>query len=157
MSKGTPATKMLSDAKVEFEVLTYDYDPNAPRIGLQAAEAMGLPASQVLKTLMTTVDEKPVCVVLASDKEVNLKRLAAAVHGKAAAMMKPDAAERMTGYKVGGISPFGQKKRVPVVLDQGALEHEIVVMNGGGRGIQVRVKPQVVVDLLGATVADVAV
>jgi Cys-tRNA(Pro)/Cys-tRNA(Cys) deacylase len=157
MSKGTPATKALTDAKIEFEVLTYDYDPNAPRIGLQAADAMGLPPERVLKTLMTTVDEKPVCVVLASDKEVNLKRLATAVHGKSAAMMKPDAAERMTGYKVGGISPFGQKKRVPVVLDHAAMEHETVVMNGGGRGIQVRVKPRVVVDLLGAILADVAV
>lgn len=154
MAKGTPAIKVLTDHGVVFDVLSYDYDPDASRIGLHAAESLGLPPSMVLKTLMATVDGAPVCVVLASDREVNLKRLASAAKGKAAAMMKPADAERLTGYKVGGISPFGQRKRVPVYVDQAAFEHERVVLNGGGRGLQVRIEPKALVDVLGALAAD---
>jgi len=110
MSKSTRATKALEQAGVAFTVLTYDYDPDAERIGLQAAEAMGEPPERVLKTLMALVDGKPVCVIVPSDREVSMKKLAAAFGGKAAQMMKPADAERITGYKVGGISPFGQMK-----------------------------------------------
>ena len=84
---------------------------------------MGADPRSVLKTLMVLVDNKPACVILPSDQEVNLKKLAAAFGGKAAQMMKPADAERITGYHVGGISPFGQKKRVPTVLEQSAFEH----------------------------------
>ena len=127
MSKTTRATQALQQAGVPFTVHAYDYDPNAERIGLQAAEAMGADPAGVLKTLMVLVDNKPACVILPSDQEVNLKKLAAALGGKAAQMMKPADAERITGYHVGGISPFGQKKRVPTVLEQSAFEHAEVV------------------------------
>jgi len=110
MSKTTRATQTLAKAGVTFSVHTYDYDPDAERIGLQAAEALGEEPCRVLKTLMAELDGKPVCVVLPSDKEVSMKKLAAAFGGKSAAMMKPADAERLTGYHVGGISPFGQKK-----------------------------------------------
>lgn len=109
MSKTTRATQTLSKAGVAFSVHTYDYDPNAERVGLQAAEALGEDPSRVLKTLMAEVDGKPVCCVVPSDREVSMKKLAAAFGGKSAAMMKPADAERLTGYHVGGISPFGQK------------------------------------------------
>jgi Cys-tRNA(Pro)/Cys-tRNA(Cys) deacylase len=156
MAKTTPATRALDAAGIAYRLATYDYDPEAPRVGLQAAESLGVPPDRVLKTLMTEVDGKPVCAVLASDKEVAMKRLAAAVGGKSAAMMKPADAERITGYRVGGVSPFGQKRRSPVVIDAAALAHEQVFVNGGQRGLQVELSPNDLVQALGASVADIA-
>jgi len=141
MAKTTPATQFLTQAKIAFELATYDYDPSAERIGLQAAEAMGVPPDTVLKTLMAEVDGKPVCVVVPSDHEVSMKKLAAAFGGKSATMMKPDAAERLTGYKVGGISPFGQRRRVPTAIEQTAFSHAQVFVNGGQRGLQIKLAP----------------
>jgi Cys-tRNA(Pro)/Cys-tRNA(Cys) deacylase len=155
MSKTTRATQALQQAGIAFTVHAYEYDPNAERIGLQAAEAMGADPSSVLKTLMVLVDNRPACVTLPSDREVNLKRLAAALGGKGAQMMKPADAERITGYHVGGISPFGQKKRVPTVLEQSALEHAEVFINGGQRGLQVKLAPRAAAEALGAKVAEV--
>lgn len=153
MAKTTPATLALDKAKVAYELHTYDYDPDAPRVGLHAAESLGAPPSQVLKTLMTQVDGKPVCAVLASDQEVAMKKLAAAVGGKSAQMMKPADAERLTGYRVGGVSPFGQKRPVPTVVDEAALAHAQVFVNGGQRGLQVRLAPGDIVSTLLAKVA----
>ena len=141
MSKSTPATLALAKAGVVFTVHTYDYDPGAERVGLQAAEALGVPPHTVLKTLMATVDGKPVCCIVPSDREVSMKKLAAAFGGKAAAMMKPAEAERLTGYKVGGISPFGQRRRVPTAIEEAALAETLVFINGGQRGLQVRLAP----------------
>ena len=155
MSKTTHATQALQQAGVSFTVHAYDYDPNAERIGLQAAEPMGADPNSVLKTLMVLVDNKPACVILPSDQEVNLKKLAAALGGKVAQMMKPTDAERITGYHVGGISPFGQKKRVPTVLEQSAFEHAQVFINGGQRGLQVKLDPHVAAKVLDAKVAGV--
>ncbi|MBS1168740.1 MAG: ybaK [Proteobacteria bacterium] len=123
------------------------------RIGMQAAEAIGAEPFRVLKTLMAEVDGKPVCVVVPSDHEVSMKKLAAAFGGKSANMMKPPEAERVTGYHVGGISPFGQKKRVPTAFEETALTHATVYMNGGQRGLQVHLKPTDAVKALDAKVA----
>ncbi|MDS7595935.1 Cys-tRNA(Pro) deacylase [Agrobacterium tumefaciens] len=142
MSKTTRATQTLAKAGVAFATVTYDYDPNADRIGLQAAEAIGEPPHLVLKTLMAEVDGKTVCVVVPSDREVSMKKLAAAFGGKSANMMKPADAERATGYHVGGISPFGQKKLVPTAIEAQSTGHEYVYMNGGQRGLQVRLSPK---------------
>lgn len=141
MSKSTPATLALSKAGVAFEVATYDYDPNAERVGLQAAEALGVDPSRVLKTLMAQVDGKPVCVIVPSDREVSMKKLAAAFGGKSAAMMKPADAERLTGFKVGGVSPFGQRRKVPTAIEDEAFALERVYINGGQRGLQVFLAP----------------
>ena len=154
MSKTTRATQALQQAGVSFTVHTYEYDPNAERIGLQAAEAIGADPNSVLKTLMVLVDGKPACVVVPSDREVNLKKLAAALGGKAAQMMKPADAERLTGYHVGSISPFGQKKRVPTLIEQSAFAHPEVFMNGGQRGLQVKLKPGDAASALSATIAE---
>ncbi|RAS18588.1 Cys-tRNA(Pro) deacylase [Ensifer adhaerens] len=142
MSKTTRATQMLSKAGVTFSVHAYDYDPNAERVGLQAAEALDEDPSRVLKTLMAEVDGKPVCCVVPSDREVSMKKLAAAFGGKSAAMMKPADAERLTSYHVGGISPFGQKKQVPTAIEEAALAEVQVYINGGQRGLQVRLAPR---------------
>ena len=141
MAKTTRATQALSSLGVAFKLHSYDYDPNADSIGLQAAAALGVAPQRMLKTLMAEVDGNPVCVVVPSDREVSMKRLAAAFGGKAARMMRPADAERITGYHVGGISPFGQKKRVPVALEQSALSEATVYLNGGQRGLQIEIAP----------------
>lgn len=155
MSKTTRATQALAKAGVSFTLHIYDYDPNADRVGLQAAEAIGEHPSRVLKTLMAEVDGKPVCVIVPSDREVSMKKLASAFKGKSAAMMKPADAERLTGFVVGGISPFGQKKLVPTAIDEEALAHEAVYINGGQRGLQVRLAPRDAMAALKAIAAPV--
>ena len=154
MSKTTRATQALEKAGVAFTLHSYDYDPDAPRIGLHAAEALGEDPSRVLKTLMAEVDGKPVCVVVPSDQEVSMKKLAAAFGGKSASMMKAPDAERQTGFVVGGISPFGQKKVVPTAMEEMALLEDRVYMNGGQRGLQVRMDPNEALEALGARAAD---
>lgn len=144
---------MLQEAGIAFSVETYDYDPSADRIGMQAAEALGEEPQRVLKTLMALVDDKPVCVIVPSDREVSMKKLAAAFGGKSAQMMKPADAERLTGYKVGGISPFGQMRKVRTALEEAALLHAQVYVNGGQRGLQVRLAPGDVLAAAGAIAA----
>src|ERR1700712_3085147 len=150
MSKTTPATLALRKLGFAFKLHTYVYDSNAEHIGLQAAEAPGVDPNRMLKTLMAEVDGKPVCAVVPSDSEVSMKKLAAAFGGKTANMMRPADAERLTGYHVGGISPFGQKKRVPVAIEAAALGHTSVFLNGGQRGLQVELDPTDAVKALGA-------
>jgi Cys-tRNA(Pro)/Cys-tRNA(Cys) deacylase len=141
MSKSTRATLALSKVGVNFTLHSYDYDPDAERIGLQAAEAIGIEPRRVLKTPMAEVDSKPVCVIVPSDREVSMKKLANAFHGKTAKMMRPADAERLTGYHVGGISPFAQKKRVPIAIDEAAMTEPSVFLNGGQRGLQIQLEP----------------
>ncbi len=154
MSRVTRATRMLEQAGIAFTVHEYEYDPDAASVGLQAAEGLGESPARVLKTLMTRVDGKPACAILPSDRELSMKKLAQALGGKSAQMMSPVDAERLTGYKVGGISPFGQMKRVPVALEAGALAHALVYVNGGQRGLQVRLAPPDMEKVLGAVAAE---
>lgn len=153
MSKTTRATQALQQAGVSFAVATYDYDPGADRIGLQAAEAMGVPPRVVLKTLMAEADGKPVCVVVPSDREVGMKKLAAAFGARSAQMMRPADAERVTGYHVGGISPLGQKRAVPTAIEESAMAEAEIFVNGGQRGLQIRLVPQDLQSALNAKVA----
>ncbi|MBO9588217.1 Cys-tRNA(Pro) deacylase [Devosia sp.] len=154
MSKTTPATQALIKAGISFTLAHYDYDPNAERVGLQAAEAMGVSPGEVFKTLMAELDGKPICAIVPSDEEVNMKKLAAALGGKSAHMMKPVDAERLTGYKVGGISPLGQRKPVPTALDEMAQLYDEIFLNGGQRGLQIRIRPDDLVKALDCVVAD---
>lgn len=154
MSKTTPATLALTKASIPFTLAHYDYDPNAERVGLQAAEAMGVSAAEVFKTLMVELDGKPACAIIPSDEELNMKKLAAALGGKSAQMMKPADAERLTGYKVGGISPLGQRKAVPTALDELATLYDEIFLNGGQRGLQIRIRPADLVTALNCVVAD---
>lgn len=155
MAHMTRATKALDEAGVAYELRRYEYDPAAVSIGRAAAEALGADPAQVFKTLMVLADGKPACAIAPSDGEVSLKRVGSALGAKAAAMMKPVDAERLTGYKVGGISPFGQMRRVPVVIDETALLWDAVFINGGQRGLQVMLAGEDAVRALGAVVADI--
>lgn len=154
MAKGTPATALLEKAGVAFTLHEYAYDPAADSVGLQAAQALGEEPARVLKTLLALVDGTPVCAIVPSDREVAMKKLAAMAGGKAAAMMKPADAERLSGYKVGGISPFGQKRRVPTFIERSALVHAMVYLNGGRRGLQVHMDPNDAARVLDAVAAD---
>jgi Cys-tRNA(Pro)/Cys-tRNA(Cys) deacylase len=156
MAKVTRATVVLDQAGVAYTVVSYDYDPNAARVGLQAAEAMQADPQCVIKTLMARVDGKPVCVMLSSVDEVSMKALAAAVGGKSAEMMPPADAERMTGYRIGGISPFGQQRKVRSVLDRRALDHRMIYLNAGQRGLQLLLDPTQAVQIINPIIADVA-
>jgi Cys-tRNA(Pro)/Cys-tRNA(Cys) deacylase len=156
VAKSTRATQALEKAGIAFTLHGYDYDPDADKIGMQAAEALGEAPQRVLKTLMALVDGEPVCVIVPSDREVSMKKLAAAFGGKSAAMMKPTEAERISGYKVGGISPFGQTRALPTAIEEQALAETLVYMNGGQRGLQVRLAPRDAATLLKAIVALMA-
>ena len=154
MAKGTPATVALMQAGVAYKLHEYDYDPNAARIGLQAAEALGVAPARLLKTLMAKAGNATVCVLVPSDQEVSLKKLAAAVGAKDAAMLPPGEAERITGYHVGGLSPFGQKKRSRVFIAASALAHPSIIVNGGRRGLQIELAPADLVRMLDATAVE---
>jgi Cys-tRNA(Pro)/Cys-tRNA(Cys) deacylase len=156
MAKGTPATVALEKAGIAFKLHEYDYDPNAERIGMQAADALGVSPQRLLKTLMAKAGGQPVCVVIASDREVSLKKLAVAAGAKDASMLPAAEAERITGYHVGGISPLGQKKRLKVFIDAAAMAHPTIIFNGGRRGLQIEIPPGDLVKLLNATAAEIA-
>ena len=154
MSHTTQGTLLLTKLGIAFELHPYDYDPDAPRIGLHAAESLGIDPNQTLKTLMAEVDGKPVCVVIPSDAEASMKKVAAAFGGKAAAMMKVPDAERLTGYKVGGIGPFGQKRKVPAALDETAQLYDRIYINAGQRGLLLSIAPADAVKAAEMLVAD---
>ena len=154
MAKGTPATVALAKAGVSFKLHEYDYDPSAERIGMQAADALGVSPSRLLKTLMAKAGGAVVCVVIASDREVSLKKLAAAAGAKDAAMLPAAEAERITGYHVGGISPFGQRRRARVFIAQRALAHATIIVNGGRRGLQIELAPADLVRVLQAMAVE---
>ena len=154
MAKSTPATLALEKADIAFTLYEYEYDPNAERIGMQAAEALGIEPARLLKTLMARAGDI-VCVLAPSDREVNLKKLAHAAGAKSAAMLGAADAERITGYHVGGISAFGQKKRVRVFIEQSTLAFPRIVVNGGRRGLQVELAPADLMRVLEATAAEI--
>ncbi len=155
MARSTPATLALQKAGVDFVLHEYDYDPDAERIGMQAAEALGIEPARLLKTLMARAGDIVVCVLAPSDREVNLKKLAQVAGARSAAMLGVAEAERVTGYHVGGISPFGQKKRTPVFIERDALAFDRLVVNGGRRGLQVELATDDLLRALDATAADI--
>lgn len=156
----TPATRALEQAKVPHTVRAYEHDAAAAEAaggyGLEAAAALGVEPARVLKTLLADVDGRLVVAVVPVTGQLDLKAVAAAVGGKKARMADPGAAERATGYVVGGISPLGQKRRLATVVDGSALGHGTVLVSAGRRGVDVELAPQDLVRLTGAVVAAVA-
>ena len=154
MSHTTQGTLLLDSLGIAYELHPYAYDPEAPRVGLQAAEALGLEPGQTFKTLMLEVDGKPVCAVVPSDREASLKKVAGVFAGKSAQMMKVPAAERLTGYKVGGIGPFGQKRKVPTAFDETIELYDRIYVNAGQRGLLLSIAPADAVRVAEGKVAD---
>ena len=152
---GTPATVALTRAGIEFTVHPYEHDPRAESYGLEAAEALGVPPERVLKTLLADIDGELVVAVVPVSGQLDLKALARAVGGRRAAMADPTAAERSTGYVVGGISPVGQRKRLRTVVDESALTHAGVLVSGGRRGLDLELSPTDLVGVTGAVTARI--
>ncbi|GAA2595653.1 Cys-tRNA(Pro) deacylase [Dactylosporangium fulvum] len=155
-SKGTPATALLTRAKIAFTPHTYEVDPRAASYGEAAATALGVDPARLFKTLVTTVDGKLTVGVVPVSSSLDLKALAAAVGGKRAAMAEPTAAERATGYVTGGISPVGQRSRLPIVIDTSASAFDTMFVSGGRRGLQIELAPGDLVTVTGAVLADIA-
>ena len=154
-SSGTPATLALDRAGVSYTPHAYDHDPRAESYGLEAATALGLDPRRVFKTLLAKVDTTLVVAVVPVSGQLDLKALAAAVGGKRAVMAEVAEAERSSGMVAGGISPFGQRKRLRTVLDDTAADHPTIYVSGGRRGLDVEVSPDTLVTLLDATLAPV--
>ncbi|GAA4735183.1 Cys-tRNA(Pro) deacylase [Isoptericola chiayiensis] len=153
----TPAVLALARAGVAHELHPYEHDPRTElSYGLEAAAALGVPAEQVFKTLMTDVDGELVVAVVPVTGSLDLKALARAVGGKKAAMAPVARAERATGYVAGGISPLGQRGAHRTVLDASAADFDAVFVSGGRRGLDVSVAPDDLVRLTDAVVASVA-
>ena len=153
---GTPATVVLVAAGISFTEHAYPHDPAAASFGLEAAQALGVEPDRVFKTLLADVDGRLVVGVVPVTGRLDLKALAAAVGGRKAAMADPAAAERRTGYLVGGISPIGQKTRHPTVLDETVELWDTVFVSGGRRGLDLELAPAELVRVTGATIAAIA-
>lgn len=145
----------LTRAGIAFSEHAYQHDPGAASYGLEAAEALGLPPEQVFKTLLVSVDSRLVVGVVPVTGQLDLKAVAAAVGGKRATMAEPSQAERATGYVVGGISPVGQRRAHPTVLDDSALAHQTVYVSGGRRGLDLGLSPADLVRVTGGVVAAI--
>ncbi|MGV9872976.1 Cys-tRNA(Pro) deacylase [Streptomyces cellulosae] len=154
-SNGTPATVALTAAGVPFTVHSYDHDPSHPSYGEEAAEAMGVSPDRVFKTLVADVDGALTVAVVPVAGQLDLKALASAAGGKRASMADPALAERTTGYVRGGISPLGQRKKLPTVLDASATRHETICVSAGRRGLEVELAPADLANLTSAVLAPI--
>ena len=145
----------LAKAGVEVALFPYEHAAGAPSYGGEAADALGLTHDEVFKTLVARVDGQLVTAVVPVSGTLDLKGLAAAMGGKKAAMAEPADAERATGYVVGGISPIGQRSRLPVVVDDSVLSLPAVYVSAGRRGLQVRLAPADLLRVTGARTATI--
>lgn len=146
----TPALRALAALGIEVTLHPYAYDPKAEATGLQAAQALGIDPGVMLKTLMVEVDGKPACCVIPSDRQLSMKRVASAFGAKSAAMMPAPKAEKLTGYHVGGISPFGQKRAVPTAFEATSCAAPRVWINAGQRGLLLALPPDAALAAAGA-------
>jgi Cys-tRNA(Pro)/Cys-tRNA(Cys) deacylase len=147
----TPATTLLDRKRVPYTLHEYEHDPAHPSYGLEAVEKLGLDPARVFKTLVADVDGTLTCCVIPAERQLDLRSL-----GKRARMADPAAAERATGYVVGGISPLGQRRRLPTIVDDSALGFETIHVSAGRRGLEVELAPGDLVRLTGARVASCA-
>ena len=157
---GTPATALLARSGEPFTAHEYAHDSSTASYGTEAAEqlapALGIAPRRVLKTLVARVDDALVVAVVPVTGSLDLKALAAAAGGKRARLAEAGAAERATGYVIGGISPLGQRRRLPTYVDSSATEHATVLVSGGRRGLDLELAPDVLLRLTDARLAAIA-
>jgi Cys-tRNA(Pro)/Cys-tRNA(Cys) deacylase len=147
-SAGTPATVVLTKAGISFSAHTYEHDPRSTSYGLEAAQLLGLDPASVFKTLIVNVDGDATVAVVPVNCSLDLKLIAAARGGRRAELADPTVAQRLTGYVIGGISPIGQKRALPTVLDVSASSLPTIYVSGGRRGFDIGIAPE---DLIAAT------
>lgn len=155
-ARGTPATAAAARAKIEHRIHEYHHDPAAPSFGLEAAEQLGVDPATVFKTLVADVDGRLAVAVVPVAARLDLKALAAAAGGRRAAMAEAADAERATGYVVGGISPLGHRRSLPVFLDESMRKLPTVLVSAGRRGLELELAPDDLARLAGGTFADLA-
>ena len=153
---GTPATVALTQAGIDYTLHPYEHDPRAESYGLEAAEALGVEPKRVFKTLMASLDGKLVVGIVPVTGQLDLKALARALGGSKAQMAEVTAAERATGYVAGGISPVGQKRPHPTVLDESATTYDSIYVSGGRRGLDIELAPADLIKITYATTAPIA-
>jgi Cys-tRNA(Pro)/Cys-tRNA(Cys) deacylase len=157
MATATPATALLARQKVAYMLHPYEHDPRAVGYGEEAAAQLGVEQGRLFKTLIASVDGRLACAVVPVAGRLDLKAFAATLGGKKAEMADPAAAERATGYVVGGISPLGQKSRLQVVVDDSALAYPTVFASAGKRGLQMELAPADLVRVASALTAAISV
>lgn len=154
---GTPATVALASAGVEFTLHPYEHDPRGDAgYGAEAAQALGVDPARVFKTLMTSVDGRLTTAVVPVSGRLDLKALARALGATRAAMAEVALAERATGYVAGGISPVGQRRAHPTVVDVSVSDFATVLVSAGRRGLDLELSPADLVAMTGATLAPIA-
>jgi Cys-tRNA(Pro)/Cys-tRNA(Cys) deacylase len=149
----TPAVRALEAAGVPFTIHEYEHDPNARGFGVEAAAVLGLDPDQVFKTLVVAADDDPAVAIVPVSGQLSLKAVGTAL-GRVE-MCDPAVAQRVTGYVLGGISPFGQRKLLPTVIDETCELYDVVYVSGGRRGLDVGVAPADLVRVLSATTAAI--
>jgi Cys-tRNA(Pro)/Cys-tRNA(Cys) deacylase len=153
----TPAVEALEAAGVAFSVHEYEHDPSVRSFGLEAADLLGLDADQVFKTLVVIADGDPAVAIVPVSCQLALKAVGTALGRKRVEMCDPVVAQRLTGYVLGGISPFGQRRLLRTVIDETCQLYDTVYVSGGRRGLDVGVDPADLLRLLDAVLADIAV
>ncbi|WP_314326336.1 Cys-tRNA(Pro) deacylase [Paenarthrobacter ilicis] len=152
-SLGTPATAALAAAGVPFTAHPYQHDPANTNFGMEASQLLGIDPARVFKTLMVDIDGHLAVAISPVSGNLDLKAAASALGSKKATMADPKAAERRTGYVLGGISPLGQRQHSPTVLDESAMSFDTILVSGGRRGLDIEVAPA---DLLRLTQGQTA-
>lgn len=153
---GTPATVALDRAGVRYTLRAYEHDPTSASYGMEAAEALGVDPARVFKTLLVDTGSGLAVGIVPVSAQLDLKAVAAALRVKKATMADPRDAERSTGYVVGGISPIGQRRALPTVLDLSALDLETVLVSGGRRGLDLELAPMDLLTVTGGSTAPIA-
>ena len=148
----TPAIAAAERAGIVHSVHSYEHDPTAESYGLEAAERLGVDPARVLKTLVVDLDGSLAVAVVQVEAQLDLRALG----GKRSRMADPRDVERSTGYVLGGVSPLGQRRRLPTTIDESALEHETVFVSAGRRGLELELDPRDLVQLTGAKVSAIA-
>jgi Cys-tRNA(Pro)/Cys-tRNA(Cys) deacylase len=150
----TRAIQVLKKAQVPFEIITY---PHKEKGAAAASQAIGFPLEKTVKTLITDIgDGRYAAALLPGSKQLHLKKLARVFQSKHAAMADIARAERLSGYSIGGISPFGLRQPLASVMDRSIMDHESIVINGGQRGVMLKMRPSDILSVLACTVAEIA-